>query len=172
MMTIIKKLPLILAFICAALVASSAGQADENRKPVERYRVIFKATQDGYKFCHHSNLVVFQDRLHAMWSNGEVHEDSNGQRILGCSTADGVNWTEPVVIAADPDGPKGPRAAVAAGFHVHGGTLTAFYTSIIGEKQIDPRSTLYAITTRDGKNWGRPRKIATGFYIDGPRRMR
>jgi hypothetical protein len=134
--------------------------------------VIYTAPQDGYKFCHHSNLVVFKDRLYAMWSNGKVHEDSNGQRILGCSTADGVNWSEPVVITADPDGFDGPRAAVAAGFHVHADTLTAFYTSIIGEKQIDPRSTLYAITTHDGTNWGTPRNIATGFYIDGPRRMR
>jgi len=136
------------------------------------HTVIYKATRNGYKFCHHANLVVFQDRLHAMWSNGEVQEDSNGQRILACSTSDGVNWTEPVVIIADPDGPQGPRAAVAAGFHVHLDTLTAFYTSIIGEKQIDPRSTLHAITTRDGKNWDEPRKIATGFFIDGPRRMR
>ena len=136
------------------------------------HAVIYKATKDGYKFCHHSNLVVFNDRLHAMWSNGKEHEDTNGQHILGCSTADGVNWTEPVVITADPDGQKGPRAAVAAGFHVHAGTLTAFFTSIISEKQIDPRSMLYAISTRDGKNWGSPRKIATGFYIDGPRRLR
>ena len=136
------------------------------------HKVIYKATKDGYKFCHHSNLVVFKDRLYAMWSNGKVGEDVNGQRILGCSTADGVNWTKPMVITADPDGPEGPRAAVAAGFHVHADTLTAYYTSIISGKQIDPRSTLYAITTRDGKSWGKPRKIATGFYIDGPRRMR
>ncbi len=134
--------------------------------------VIYMATKDGYKFCHHSNLVVFNNRLHAMWSNGKVHEDANGQRILGCSTTDGVNWTDPEVLAADPDGPTGPRAAVAAGFHVHADTLTVFYTSIIGEQPIDPRSTLYAITTRDGKNWSSPREIATGLYIDGPRRMR
>lgn len=136
------------------------------------HAVLYKATRDRYKFCHHSNLVVFQDRLYAMWSNGEVDEDSNGQRILGCSTADGVSWTDPVVITADPDGSQGPRAAVAAGFHVHADTLTAFYTSIISGKQIDPRSTLYAITTRDGKRWSNPRQIATGFFIDGPRRMR
>ena len=136
------------------------------------HAVIYKATKDGYKFCHHSNLVVFKNRLYAMWSNGMVGEDSNGQRILGCSTTDGVHWTKPSVITKDPDGPEGPRAAVAAGFHVHADTLTAFYTSIISGKQIDPRSTLYAITTRDGKDWGKPRKIATGFYIDGPRRTR
>ncbi len=136
------------------------------------HAVLYRATQDDYKFCHHANLVVYRDRLHAMWSNGEVQEDSNGQRILGSSTVDGVTWTEPVVIAADPDGPTGSRAAVAAGFHVHADTMTAFYTSIVSEKQIDPRSTLYAITTHDGLTWGPPRKIATGFFIDGPRRMR
>ena len=49
MMTIIKRIPLILAFTCAALVASSAGQADENREPVKRYRVIFNC--DGHADC-------------------------------------------------------------------------------------------------------------------------
>jgi hypothetical protein len=153
------------------------GLFDQSQRPSLGLRtlkgehsILFQATKDGYKFCHHSNLVVFKNRLHAMWSNGKVHEDSNGQRILGCSTADGVNWTKPKIIAADPDGP-GPRAAVAAGFHVHGGTMAAFYTSIIEVKQIDPRSTLHAITSPDGRTWSKPKKIATGFFIDGPRRM-
>ncbi len=136
------------------------------------HAILYTATKDGYKFCHHSNLVVFKDRLYAMWSNGKVHEDFNGQRILSCSTTDGMNWSEPVVIVSDPDGPEGPRAAVAAGFHVNGDNLTAYYTSIIGKKQIDPRSIMYAITTQDGKNWSKPLKIATGFFIDGPRPMR
>ncbi len=136
------------------------------------HTLIYRATKDGYQFCHHPNLVVFNDRLHAMWSNGKVDEDANGQRIVGCSTVDGVRWTNPVVIAADPDGPDGPRAAVAAGFHVQIDTLTAYYTSIVGEKQIGPHSTLYAVTTRDGRSWAPPRKIVTGFFIDGPRRTR
>ncbi|MBT6158214.1 MAG: hypothetical protein HOL01_20475 [Planctomycetaceae bacterium] len=201
MTTDIKKVLLIVTLTYAAVASCSAAQADEKHVKADRetasivrakpglfdqsktntlglstlkgeHAVIYKATKDGYKFCHHSNLVVFKDRLYAMWSNGKVGEDVNGQRILGCSTDDGVHWTQPMVITADPDGPKGPRAAVAAGFHVHADTLTAFYTSIISGKQIDPRSTLYAITTRDGKTWGKPQKIATGFYIDGPRRMR
>ncbi len=134
------------------------------------HTVIYRATKDGYTFCHHPNLAVFNNRLYAMWSNGKVDEDANGQRILGCSTADGAQWTDPTVIVADPDGP-GPRAAVAAGFYVYDDTLAAFYTSIVGGKQINPRSTLYAVATRDGKSWGAPRKIATGFFIDGPRRM-
>jgi hypothetical protein len=60
------------------------------------------------------------------------HEDSNGQRILGCSTADGVNWSEPMVITADPDG---PRAAVAAGFHVHADTRAIACSDVLKSSQ-------------------------------------
>ena len=154
------------------------GLFDQSKRPAlglpplpGEHKLLYRATQDGYKFCHHSNLAVFKDRLYAMWSNGKVMEDANGQRILGCSTADGVNWTEPAVMARDPDGTDGPRAAVAAGFHVYDGAMTVFYTSIMDGQPIHPLNTLHAITTRDGRTWSKPREIATGFFIDGPRRL-
>jgi hypothetical protein len=128
-----------LALLCCVAGALTIARADGNREPAQvrertglfdqsdadtlglpaltgQHTLIYKATRDGYKFCHHSNLAVFRDRLYAMWSNGEVHEDSKGQRILGCSTADGVTWTEPEVIAADPDGPEGPMPTAKARF--------------------------------------------------------
>ena len=48
------------------------------------HALLYQATEEDYKFCHHPNLVVYKNRLHAMWSNGLVGEDENGQRILAC----------------------------------------------------------------------------------------
>ena len=48
-MTVIKKIPLILAFTFIAVVAGSVGHAGENREPVKRYRVIFNC--DGHAVC-------------------------------------------------------------------------------------------------------------------------
>lgn len=135
------------------------------------HALLYKATKDGYKFCHHPNLVVFQNQLHAMWSNGLVGEDENGQRILHSSSADGVTWTTPVVLAEDPDGPSGPFACVAAGFHVAGETLVAYNTAIMAGDPLHPNNALYARTSIDAKNWGLPQRLPEGFFIESPRTL-
>lgn len=133
---------------------------------------LYRATQGDFQFCHHANLVAFKGRLYAMWSNGRVHEDSNGQRVLICHSEDGLHWTKPEILVDDPDGKDGPMACVAAGFLVAGDKLIAYYTSIVHQKPIHPKNTLYAVESIDAKTWGKPVRIAEGFFIDGPRRLK
>ena len=85
------------------------------------HQVLYRATEDGYKFCHQQNLAVWQGKLFLMWSNGITHEDHNGQRILYCYTQDGVRWSQPAVLTEDHDGP-GSLACVSAGWHDAGDT--------------------------------------------------
>lgn len=134
------------------------------------HQTLYDATKATFRFCHHPNLVLYKGSLHAMWSNGIAGEDENGQRVLWTSTKDGKRWGAPAVLVPDPDG-DGPLNAVAAGFHVDGGTLVAYYSAVMDKKSIYPGNALYAITSDDGKRWSEPRKIVEGFFIENPRRL-
>ncbi|MFP6621526.1 MAG: exo-alpha-sialidase [Pirellulaceae bacterium] len=129
-----------------------------------QHRMIYRASETGYKFCHHPQLVVFQDRCYAMWSNGILAEDTPGQRILYCSTSDGTNWTKPRVLT-DHDAGKG--ICVAAGFRVHEKQLIAYYT-VTGGTNFHPATALYARLSSDGKQWSPARRITSGFFINPP----
>ena len=129
---------------------------------------LYRATAEGYKFCHHANIGVFKDRLYAMWSNGIEHEDYNGQRILYSTTENGLDWSEPAILAADPDGLEGPAKCVAAGFREWDKVLVAYYTVVIG----DPGSTsfsLYARSSEDGVVWSEERRVVAGSFMEAPR---
>jgi hypothetical protein len=134
------------------------------------HKVLYDASKESYRFCHHPNLVLYKGVLYAMWSNGIAGEDENGQRVLWTSSKDGETWSKPEVLVADPDG-DGPLNAVAAGFHVNGDTLVAYYSAVMDKKSIYPGNSLYAITTRDLKKWSKPHKIVEGFFIENPRRL-
>ena len=133
------------------------------------HQVLYAATADSYKFCHQQNLGVWNGRLYLMWSNGVTHEDHNGQRILYCSSDDGTRWSKPAVLAEDHDGP-GPMACVSAGWHDAGDTLVAYYTAIPeGLPGVDERNALFFRTSKNGRTWSRPSRLAQGFFIEGPR---
>ena len=127
------------------------------------HRLIYKATEKTHKFCHHANMVVFHQRLYLMWSNGLVDEDSEGQRILMTWSADGQAWESPQWLTGEKH-----EICVAAGFHVHDGTLVAYFT-VTGGTNFHPDTALYAIRSRDGVHWSMRQRIASGFYIEGPR---
>ena len=136
-----------------------------------KHRSIYRATADGYKFCHHANLGVWRDRLYLMWSNGIAHEDHNGQRVMFATSRDGLSWSAPAVLIPDCDGP-GPLASVAAGWHSTARQLVAYYTAI-PEKQPgdDERNMLFCITSSDGTTWSAPHSLGQGFFIEGPRSL-
>ena len=134
------------------------------QKAPGQHRMIYRASETGYKFCHHPQLVVFQGRCYAMWSNGILAEDTPGQRILYCSTSDGTNWTKPQVLT-DHDAGKG--ICVAAGFRVHEKQLIAYYT-VTGGTNFHPATALHARLSSDGKQWSPARRITSGFFINPP----
>ena len=129
-----------------------------------QHTLLYRATETGYKFCHHPQLIVFQDRCYAMWSNGLRDEDAAGQRILFCSTADGQNWSAPKVLT-DHNGGRG--ICVAAGFRVHRQQLIAYYT-VTGGQNFHPETALYARVSGDGEKWKPARRITRGFFINPP----
>ncbi len=132
-----------------------------------RNTMLYRAPDDGYRFCHHSNLVVFGGRMYCMWSNGKVNEDDAGQRILYCYTADGESWSPPKQLT---DHRGGEGICVAAGWHVDGETLVAFYTTT-GGSNFHPETCLRTRTSRDGKSWSECRRLASGFYIESPQKL-
>jgi len=174
------------AFVGALLVATFHGQAaDPTGPPLKaakalfdlhqpktlgltqitgQHTILYRASKPGYKFCHHPQLVVFQGRCYAMWSNGVLAEDTPGQRILMCSSSDGRKWTEPEVLA-EHDAGKG--ICVATGFRVHRKQLIAYYT-ITGGANFHPDTALFARVSNDGSKWLPPRRITKGFFINPP----
>jgi hypothetical protein len=129
-----------------------------------QHTILYRASQTGYKFCHHGQLIVFQDRCYAMWSNGVLAEDTPGQRILMCSSKDGRKWTKPKVLVEAGDG-KG--ICVATGFRVHRNQLIAYYT-ITGGTNFHPDTALYASVSNDGSKWAPSKRITKGFFINPP----
>ncbi len=133
---------------------------------------LFKATDEGgYRFSHHPGLVLFQGQLFCSWSNGIRHEDRPAQRVLYSHSADGRKWSPPQVLAA----PTGKQdGCIAAGFLVAGKTLVAYYT-LRHDYPIHnlhhPKNGLFAITSSDGRRWSEPRRVATGFFIEAPKRL-
>jgi len=150
MFKVAKSTPSAILPLAFVLSTTNITNADENEKsplriverlfdqrnpvtlglPVIRaeHQVVYRATEDTYKFCHQQNLGVWKDKLYLMWSNGVTHEDHNGQRILYGSTEAGVHWSKPAVLAEDHDG-LGPMACVSAGWHDAGDRLVAYYTA-------------------------------------------
>ncbi len=132
-----------------------------------QHSLLFRATEQSYQYCHHPNLVVFRDKLYCMWSNGIVAEDEPGQRILYSHTRDGSQWSKPKELT---NHKKGKGVSVSAGFRLSGKTLIAFYTTTDGEN-FGESSALMARTSTDGQSWGEPRRIISGFFIEGPRQL-
>ena len=180
-----KNALLISGFLSAALYAQEPviraveGLFNENQTtdlglrhlPIERTRV-YQATEDNWKFSHTSNLIVFKDKLHLMWSNGLADEDTAGQRILYSCSTDGIVWSEPTPIMLPDmihDDPKG--SLMSSGWHVHGDTLTAYATWSQSKRFFDFTQTmLWAIRSGDeGKTWSKPEAVVPGTYLEGPR---
>lgn len=137
-------------------------------QPIQgKHTTLYRATDDGYKFCHHPNLAVFKNHLYCMWSNGLVHEDHPGQRILYSRTSDGAMWTDPAVLAEDKDG---TGVCVSSGFYVAGESLIAYYTTT-GGSNFHADTALMARMSSDGRTWDGPRRIASGFFIEGPHQL-
>ncbi len=133
-----------------------------------RHAIIYRATDAGRKFSHHPNLAVFRDRLYCMWSSGLVDEDGSDQRVVYSESPDGLAWTEPGMLSEDE---KGKGTHVASGFLVSGKTLVAYYTAT-GGSNFHARTVLMARTSQDGKTWSKPRRLAGGFFIEAPRRLK
>ena len=123
--------------------------------------MLYQATDDSYKFCHHPNLVIFKSQLFCMWSNGKVHEDTVGQRVLYSQTSDGMKWSEPKQLT---DLAEAAGVCVAAGWNALDQEIVAYYTRTGGsnfhpETMLMARTSLAMATDGDRRTKWRP-----GFF--------
>ncbi|MDP4250510.1 MAG: exo-alpha-sialidase [Bacteroidota bacterium] len=108
----------------------------------------------GWFYSHHPYICRFKDRWIAIWSNGKKDEDAPGQRVVFSVSKDFFHWSDPKVLANPSTDRNGiTKTLTAAGFHVYGDTLTAYF----GEYSVKRTHTqLFAMSTADGEHWGHP----------------
>lgn len=170
------------AFVCGSLIAEEGAPFkvseqlfDLTNKEtlglktiVAEHIDLYRATEKaGYLFSHHPNLGVFQEQLFCMWSNGKSSEDRPEQRVLYSRSADGKTWSEPRVLVSPV---KTKEVCVAAGFHVDGDRLVAYYTvaHYPTHNLMHPDTALFAVASKNGLDWSEPRRVSAGFFIEGP----
>jgi len=124
---------------------------------------VYQATADSFKFCHHPCLIDYRGKLFAMWSNGKIHEDAEGQRLLISDSTDGERWCKPRALFEGGD----DKIFVAAGLSVVSEKLVAWFT-ITGGTNFNPNTALYFSTSDDGNSWTLPTKVTSGFFINPP----
>jgi len=137
-----------------------------------RHVELFRAGEhDRYRFSHHPGLAVFRGKLYCSWSSGFAHEDRPGQRVVYTYSADGIRWS-PLRVLAQPDGER--DRCIAAGFHVTGGAIVAYFT-LCREYPVHnlyhPENALFARTSSDGLHWSKPQRVTSGFFIEAPRQL-
>lgn len=120
--------------------------------------MIYTANEEGGSYCHHASLAYYKGKFYAMWSNGKVNEDDNGQRVMMAVSEDGENYSEPKPIF---DSMEGNAVLTSAGWYVRDdGLLNAYAGLYYYPDAIRPEgdknhigTTLLARTTDDGENW-------------------
>jgi len=134
--------------------------------------VVYHATDQNWKFCHTPNLMVYNDQIYLMWSNGLRDEDSAGQRILFSVSKNGIDWSVPEVLLSPSMISDDPNMALmSAGWNVAEGVLTA-YATLAPEGEFAQMNVpqLWALDSHDGKNWGEPYKVVRGLFLEGPKK--
>lgn len=146
-----------------------ASEPRENRRKIEVERRTIYQPESAWTYSHHASITHFNGRFHAIWSNGHIHEDYPGQRILTASSSDFVEWSEPHPLIDTLQGKHSELILTAAGFHQYDGELIAYYgqyeylpealqeTITLGKGHQD--TSLWAVRTRDGVTWSAPQRV-------------
>ena len=90
-----------------------------------RHSLVFRGVAGEAAFNLHSYLAHFDGRFWAAWSSARVGEVDPDQHVVYATSEDGHRWSAPRTLAADLDGPTGPRRWIARGLYVDGGKLHA-----------------------------------------------
>lgn len=124
-----------------------------------------------WTYSHHQSITHAGGRYYAIWSNGRVHEDDVGQRVLMATATEFANWDEPRPLFNSMPGRHSDLVLTAAGFHQHEGILVAYagkYEYAPERLQAGTRTRgdmghrdtgLLAVTTTDGETWTAPRDL-------------
>lgn len=64
---------------------------------------VAKAKEGEFHYLHEATVAWHKGRFFVGWSNHKTHEDENrDEQIRGCTSLDGLHWTEPTVWVAAP----------------------------------------------------------------------
>ncbi|MBS1824838.1 MAG: exo-alpha-sialidase [Acidobacteria bacterium] len=96
--------------------------------------VVYRAEAGAWQFNLHSYIAHYDGKFWALWSSGQVDEDSSSQLIRYSTSADGHTWSTPRPVADDPDGPQGPKRWIARGIYVSNGKLQALLAGLEGPR--------------------------------------
>jgi hypothetical protein len=151
--------------------------------PTELVQIYEPLTEQDWSYSHHPSITWFKGKFYAIWSNGRVHEDDLGQRVLMSTSEDFYHWTKPAPLVDSLMGNSSELVLTAAGFHQHEGTLVAYFGQYeyvqdnvrdgtfvrIGTGHMDTR--LRAVTTMDGEHWSEPLEMHVPIVPNhGPQR--
>ena len=149
------------------MITNQNARQTRKNVPVES-SVLFSARPGGWSYSHHASICTFKGRFYAVWSNGRIHEDDCGQRVLISSSADARIWSHPTPLFDSVMGRYNEEVLTAAGFHIDGENLVAYAGCYeYGPENIENghyitintahRNTrLLAKSTRDGAIWSNP----------------
>lgn len=125
---------------------------------------------DEWSYAHHPHMIRFKGRYFLCSSQGHLHEDDVGQRIV-CTMSDDLTAWEPARVLAEPEDPA-HQALIPSGLYVHGDTLIAYYVTLEyspevlrnGCRQMGSRGRRILgfnyRTSTDGVRWSRPTPLA------------
>jgi hypothetical protein len=108
---------------------------------------VFSSTEATDHYCNGVALVSFKGRLYIQWQSSKTDEDSPDSWVAYSSSADGLNWDAPKVLAKNTEA----FAYTSGGWWTDGTTLVAYVNVWPG---LTPRGgfTKY-ITSGDGITW-------------------
>jgi len=114
---------------------------------------------ENWHYVHHPSIAYFQGTYYVIFSNGISGEDDPGQRVMITQSADLKSWSGSKVLQQPSKGEYGVmKVLTPGGIMVADNQLVVFYT----ENDMDGKSykrynpVLYAVTSKDGKNWSEP----------------
>lgn len=128
--------------------------------PGAKRSIVYYGNQANGSYNHHNQINKFKGLYYFAWSNGVRNEEDAGQRVLMASSADGVQWGEPVVVLDVPEGSPWAHNCVAlyttseAMYIVIMSEETEHDETVTGMRRINPEDAYIDIyESRDGKQF-------------------
>lgn len=124
---------------------------------------VFAPTASTDQFSNGAVLTAFKGKLYCMWQSSATDEDAPDTWVAYSRSADGISWTEPMVLAESITN----GYCSSGGWHVAGDTLVAYINVWPG---LTPRGGFtYYKTSTTGLDWSEmaPVKMQDGSDLNG-----
>ncbi len=125
--------------------------------------LVFRGVQNESAFAHHPFIVFWDGQFFAKWNDGYVGEDFRGQRVRFATSADALNWSDPV----DLTGREADRRYTACGFWIREGEMYALAAlrDAMDDRTTGKEPVLLAFKWNpQTKRFGEPEVIARDFF--------